>query len=266
MKKNIQKTLYPANLSYEQMRLTIPKIERRIQDLQSFDVNSVNKQFSPEVKALETKLEQFLIDLYSPDTVEYKEYHWNLTSIDCQTMNLMYQTPPHEVRQSIQENIARAISILEAIKSHFVETLEDAGVVGTLKPIKAYEGLELHPQIAKVASGLYKDGHYANAVEDAVKALNSLVRLNSGIDDKDGTQLMETVFSPKSPVLKLNELVDQSDIDEQKGFMNLFSGAVSGLRNPRAHKIIKDDPEMALEFIAFVSLLAKFTDKATKVT
>lgn len=30
------------------------------------------------------------------------------------------------------------------------------------------------------------------------------------------------------------------------------------------HKIIKDDPEMALEFIAFISLLAKLADKTTK--
>ena len=44
--------------------------------------------------------------------------------------------------------------------------------------------------------------------------------------------------------------------------MEWFTGTVSGLRNPRAHKIIKDDPEMALEFIAFVSLLAKLVDKA----
>jgi len=44
----------------------------------------------------------------------------------------------------------------------------------------------------------------------------------------------------------------------------MFGGAVAGLRNPRAHKIIKDDPEMALEFIAFVSLLAKLVDKSTK--
>jgi hypothetical protein len=35
--------------------------------------------------------------------------------------------------------------------------------------------------------------------------------------------------------------------------MMMFSGDVAGLRNPRAHKILKDDPEMALEFIAFIS-------------
>jgi hypothetical protein len=72
------------------------------------------------------------------------------------------------------------------------------------------------------------------------------------------------VFNPKTPILKFNSLADQSDADEQRGFMMMFSGAVAGLRNPRAHKIIKDDPEMALEFVAFISLLAKLGDGAMK--
>lgn len=88
--------------------------------------------------------------------------------------------------------------------------------------------------------------------------------MRSGVEDKDGSALMESVFSPKNPILKFNNLADTSDIDEQKGFMMMFAGAVAGLRNPRAHKIIKDDPEMALEFIALISLLAKLVDKSTK--
>jgi hypothetical protein len=48
--------------------------------------------------------------------------------------------------------------------------------------------------------------------------------------------------------------------------MQMFSGAVSGLRNPRAHGFINDDPERALEFIAFVSLLAKILDGATRTS
>ena len=74
---------------------------------------------------------------------------------------------------------------------------------------------------------------------------------------------MERAFSPNNPVLKFNAFADQSDKDEQKGYMMMFSGAVAGLRNPRAHKFIRDDPERALEFIAFVSLLAKLLDAAT---
>ncbi len=96
-----------------------------------------------------------------------------------------------------------------------------------------------------------------------MKALNDLVRMRSG-EALDGTQLMERVFSPSNPILYFNDLADESDRNEQKGFMMMFSGAVAGLRNPRAHKLIKDDPERALEFIAFVSLLAKLLDGAKK--
>jgi uncharacterized protein (TIGR02391 family) len=75
---------------------------------------------------------------------------------------------------------------------------------------------------------------------------------------------MQRAFSPKNPILKFNNLADDSDRDEQLGYMNMFSGAVAGLRNPRAHKLIQDDPERALEFIAFVSLLAKLLDGAKR--
>lgn len=177
---------------------------------------------------------------------------------------MMHRTPIHEVHEGLRRGIATAKANLEAIKKGFLEELGDAGLTSSGKTLKAYEGLELHPEIERAVGNLYRDGHYANAVEDATKALNALVRMRSGVEDKDGSVLMETVFSPKSPVLKFNKLTDQSDVDEQKGFMMMFSGTVTGLRNPRAHKIIKDDPEMALEFIAFVSLLAKLVDKSSK--
>jgi uncharacterized protein (TIGR02391 family) len=125
--------------------------------------------------------------------------------------------------------------------------------------------LDLHPEIARAVGKLYRDGHYANAVEDAVKALNALVRMRSGVENLDGSKLMERVFNPSNPVLRFNDLADDSDRDEQRGYMMLFSGAVAGLRNPRAHKLIQDDAERALEFIAFVSLLAKLLEGAEKV-
>ena len=76
---------------------------------------------------------------------------------------------------------------------------------------------------------------------------------------------MEFVFSVKNPVLAFNDLRNDSDKDEQKGFMMMFSGAVAGLRNPRAHRLVQDDPERALEFIAFISLLAKLVDGAKRL-
>ena len=73
-----------------------------------------------------------------------------------------------------------------------------------------------------------------------MKALNLLVRLSSGLE-LDGMPLQQA-FSPKNPILKFNDLSNKSDEDEQTGFMMMFSGAVSGLRNPRAHGFINDDP------------------------
>lgn len=61
--------------------------------------------------------------------------------------------------------------------------------------IKAYQGLDFHSEIAAAANQLYLDGHYFNAIEDAVKALNNYVRLRSGAS-QDGVELMERVFSP----------------------------------------------------------------------
>jgi Protein of unknown function (Hypoth_ymh) len=50
---------------------------------------------------------------------------------------------------------------------------------------------------------------------------------------------MQKVFSAKTPLLRFNKLESQSDLDEQQGFQFLFSGAVMGLRNPRAHDLKK---------------------------
>jgi uncharacterized protein (TIGR02391 family) len=258
-----QPELKSANLSLEQMELAIPKIDRRIADLQAFDVNSVNDRSDPRVSALENQLDSLLVSIFGVGTVEYDRYRWAVTRLDTASIN-MYGTPLHEVRVGLCKGIETAKAQLEAIKAEFLEELEDAGRTLAGKSLKAYEGLELHKAIERAAGKLFRDGHYANAVEDAAKALNALVRMNSGIDDKDGTTLMEHVFSPKNPVLKFNNLSDTSEVDEQRGFMMMFSGAVAGLRNPRAHKIIKDDPEMALEFIAFISLLAKLVDRTDK--
>lgn len=264
MPKAKEPQLKQANLSYEQMKNAIPKIERRIKELEVFDVKSVTESSDPRINTLQNKLDDLLLNIFGVGTVEYDKYRWDIARLNRASVNLMYKTSTNEVLEGIQQGIEEAKSQLQAIKSGFIEELDDAGQTSAGKTLKAYEGLELHLAIERTVGQLFRDGHYANAIEDAVKALNQLVRLNSGVDNEDGTTLMEHVFSPKNPILKFNNLIDDTDRNEQKGFMMLFSGAVAGLRNPRAHKIIKDDPEMALEFIAFISLLAKLADKSKK--
>lgn len=53
MAKIKQPQLTEANLSYQQMEAAIPKIDRRIVDLDSFDVDSVNDRGDARIDALE---------------------------------------------------------------------------------------------------------------------------------------------------------------------------------------------------------------------
>jgi hypothetical protein len=46
--------------------------------------------------------------------------------------------------------------------------------------------------------------------------------------------------------------------------MFLYSGAMLALRNPRAHGLVEDHPERAVEYIAFVSMLARALDRAKR--
>ena len=112
---------------------------------------------------------------------------------------------------------------------------------------------------------LFSDGHYARAVEEAFKCLNNEVKAISGIDDRDGANLMRKAFSANDPTLMLNELQSLSEQDEQKGYMDLYAGSMTGIRNPRAHEHeLEDSPEEALEMLIFANHLMRKLRSATK--
>lgn len=78
----------------------------------------------------------------------------------------------------------------------------------------------------------------------------------------DGKQLMLSAFSVCNPKLKFNQLQNQSDKDEQEGFMHIFAGLMQGIRNPKGHEIVNfNDPYRALEHLGFISLLFRKLDE-----
>ncbi|RUX32598.1 TIGR02391 family protein [Mesorhizobium sp. M7A.F.Ca.US.011.01.1.1] len=262
MARRPEPTLRSANLSDAQLRAALPKLKKRLQELSSFDVLSLTEKDGGNVlDSFSTKINSTLRDIFGADTLEYAEYRIETFK---PVFNVWFSGMDDSLRgniDTVDEKVRGGISKLKSVIEIFEERVGDESENSIERTVRAYGGLDLQPEIARAANRLYQDGHYANAVEAAVKALNGLVRLRSGLEF-DGTTLMERAFNPSNPALKFNALQDQSDKDEQKGFMQLFSGAVSGLRNPRAHGFINDDAERALEFIAFVSLLAKLLDEA----
>lgn len=249
----------PAELTAEQLRSAIVKLDRRIAELKAINTGSI-PDFGDEATKLTNKINATLQDVFGPDTLEFATYSVSWSSF---VRMVIGDTSRYEELRAFERGVQSTLATLESARDIMRERLEDSADFGPNRALRAYQDLDLHSEIARAASDLYKNGHYANAIEDAVKALNNLVRLRSG-EALDGTALMERVFSPKAPVLRFNALADQTDADEQKGFMMMFSGAVAGLRNPRAHKLMNDDPERALEFIAFISLLAKLLDGAKR--
>ena len=139
--------------------------------------------------------------------------------------------------------------------------------VTTLKPedfIGLYDVLVKSKEIRDASRKLFLDGHYARAVEEAYKCLNNTVKIKSRLT-KDGQDLMNEAFSVKNPVLKLNKLRTVSHRDEQIGYMLIFGGCMTGIRNPRAqeHKKV-DTPEDALEMLVWANHLMGVVDKAKR--
>ncbi|MBI5803452.1 TIGR02391 family protein [Candidatus Pacearchaeota archaeon] len=127
-----------------------------------------------------------------------------------------------------------------------------------------FEILEIHPKIREVSEERFYKKDYSVAIEKSFKRIIKLVQERSG-KTIDGTPLMETVFSQKNPILKFNELKSPSDINEQKGMMDLYRGSVECIRNVRFHEEIEEDEEiMTLHLLIFASFLAKKLDETMK--
>lgn len=98
---------------------------------------------------------------------------------------------------------------------------------------------------------------------EAFKFLEKEVKRLSGLRGKTGFALMMDAFNEDNAKIKLNALVTDSDVDEQKGFKFIFSGAAAGIRNPRGHEVdIGDTPDEALDYLSLASLLLRRLDSA----
>ncbi len=119
-----------------------------------------------------------------------------------------------------------------------------------------YDQMMHNKRIRKVSRALYMDGHYTSAIFEAYKAVNNMVKEKSGIQG-DGQDLMARAFNEQNPILSLNRLSTQSEIDEQTGFRFIFMGAMTGIRNPKAHDtVVQRDPIRTLQYLALADLLA----------
>lgn len=127
-----------------------------------------------------------------------------------------------------------------------------------------FETRNIHPDLPTRVRELFDDGYWEHSVFDAFKFIENEVKRISGLRGKTGYNLMMDAFNENSPKVQLNGLATESDIDEQKGYKFIFTGAATGIRNPRGHEVdIGDTPDEALDYLALASLLLRRLDAAS---
>lgn len=120
----------------------------------------------------------------------------------------------------------------------------------------------LHPTIYEHSFQHYLNGHYREAVLNSIVAVFDLIRKRTGLD-LDGSSLATETFSLDRARLILSEIESESGRNDQKGFMQIFSGAYLGIRNPKAHSLEHDlDKTKAAQYLVFASLLARRVQEA----
>lgn len=136
-------------------------------------------------------------------------------------------------------------------------------ILGKQGPTLAAEGL--HPWVWHAALDLWADGHYKNAVEEAAKKIELLTQKKTGRvnDNKD---LYAQVFSVKNQDRRLRfkkiQPGTKSWTSAHEGAMHFGMGCAQGIRNWVVHRSDPLSEQEGLEYLAALSVLARWVDNA----
>ena len=122
----------------------------------------------------------------------------------------------------------------------------------------------INPKIQKVTRKKFETGFYADSIESALKEINSvikkIVKTKTG-EELDGAKLMQKTFSVTNPLIELADLSTESGKNIQQGFLQIYSGAMTGIRNPKAHENLDIDIDEAVRLLCFCGELMDKIEK-----
>lgn len=118
-----------ANLTVDQMRRGIIRLERLIGEIEAFDTTILTKRWSPEQKALEATIVGTLTSVFGHETVEYRRYV-QATKLDHGAVTMSLRGGPHdnshEARQNVAEGKVAAIKIFQSAIKWLRDEIGDA--------------------------------------------------------------------------------------------------------------------------------------------
>jgi hypothetical protein len=120
----------PANLTVAAKQAAIPKLLKRIGELSDFDPKAVRDRSDPRITTLAQALDRTLVDVFGYDTIEYQRYQ-NIQGLDTAGFIIGYETPLCEVLESLEQNKAEAVAVLNGIIAGFKEDIEEFAPINT---------------------------------------------------------------------------------------------------------------------------------------
>jgi hypothetical protein len=137
-------------------------------------------------------------------------------------------------------------------------------ILGPTGPRLSAEGL--HPWVWHAAVDLWDGGHYRQAVQDAYTKVETMTQQKSGRVDASGKALWGEVFSLKPGIGRLRftglNAREHRFTSAHEGAMYLGMASAEGLRNWAAHTLDEGNEQLALEYVATLSVLARWVDEA----
>lgn len=129
---------------------------------------------------------------------------------------------------------------------------------------------QYHPHVWSVASALWDTGQYRVAVGQAAISLSAHIasRVGSSLTER---KLVQQLFSPNDPTpgqVRLHLPGDKaSDTwrSRQEGLHLVAQGAFAGIRNPAVHTTDEWTEQVALEHLALLSVVARWSDETVVV-
>lgn len=112
----------------------------------------------------------------------------------------------------------------------------------------------------KAIQAHYERNDYTEAIRDAVYFVCDMLRNLSGLEDKDGTKLIEASFLGNSPAILINRCETTTEKDIQQGIGFILKGIMQSIRNPLSHEKTEYFPEQADAIILFIDYLLKQID------
>lgn len=158
----------PARLTADDIQRAIPRLQRRIQEIEEFDPSTVQRSGDPRIAAIEVAIDEALVETFGPDTLDYHRYR-GAANFNRGSLYLNRPTPLGEIQMALAQSRERSLALLQQAIRSLGERSEELG-----SPTEAAPDRNLaQDQVEATASRIFiVHGHDVAAREEVARFID----------------------------------------------------------------------------------------------